>query len=92
MIEEPEWMKILKPDALVSAKDLSNIFGVSQNALKQRASRGSFPMWEKTLDGINVDNQRKQKFLVPLIPKGSRTQKAYWKVGTIREWIKEHTK
>lgn len=78
----PEWFKLARDDALLSAKDLRKLLGITKSAFEYRCEVGKIPAPK----GRQPVNERS------IVPIGQRVnKKRYWTVGQIREFLK-HSK
>lgn len=58
VIDEPEWMKGLRPDALLNSRDVTATFGFKdQRAVHALARAGSFPEPDVHINGVKASKQ-----------------------------------
>jgi len=90
MIINCESLKL--PDhTLLSLKDLMEILEIKRTTLLSRVHRGKFPKPDTSLEalsrkckkGAGVDYPRVKMY-------GDISHRMYWRVGTIKQWLKEN--
>ena len=79
--EPPEWLLIARPDALLTALEIANLLGVCRMTVTNRVSEGTFPKPDmEKFDTPGPVNMRRR---------GSTSQRLYWKVSTVRKFLKQ---
>ena len=79
--EPPEWVLIAKHGALLTAIEIAKVLGVSRTTVHNRVVEGSFPK-------PDVDHFDKHEGH-PISRRGSNARSVYWKVSTVRKFLKQ---
>ena len=77
-IDEPSWLKEVKPDSLLNTKDLASMFKLSQTGVEKRIHNGEIP--QPDYNGITG---------TCLHGFDTHTHKRFWKVSTVRVLFKQ---
>lgn len=70
----PEYFKDLPNNALLNYKEIAEIFGLNRMNLTHYQRSGEIPLFDVRQEFLNW--------------RGIKTTRLFWKVKTIREWIK----
>lgn len=70
----PEYFKDLPDNANLNYKEVAEIFGLNRMSLTQSQRSGVIPLFDVRQEFLNG--------------RGIKTTRHFWKVKTIREWIK----
>lgn len=79
--EPPEWLLIAKHDALLTALEIAKLLGVCRMTVTNRVSEGTFP--KPDLEKFDASKTRNMS------RRGSTCQRLYWKVSTVRKFLKQ---
>ena len=79
--EPPEWLLIARPDALLTALEIAKLLGVCRMTVTNRVSEGTFP--KPDLEKFDTPKTRNMS------RRGSTCQRLYWKVSTVRKFLKQ---
>ena len=79
--EPPEWLLIANHDALLTALEIAKLLGVCRMTVTNRVSEGTFPKPDmEKFDTPGPVNMRRR---------GSTSRRLYWKVSTVRKFLKQ---
>ena len=79
--EPPEWLLIANHNALLTALEIANLLGVCRMTVTNRVSEGTFPKPDmEKFDTPGPVNMRRR---------GSTSRRLYWKVSTVRKFLKQ---
>lgn len=79
--EPPEWLLIANHDALLTALEIAKLLGVCRMTVTNRVSAGTFP--KPDLEKFDTPKTRNMS------RRGSTSQRLYWKVSTVRKFLKQ---
>lgn len=79
--EPPEWLLIANHDALLTALEIAKLLGVCRMTVTNRVSEGTFP--KPDLEKFDTPKTRNMS------RRGSTCQRLYWKVSTVRKFLKQ---
>lgn len=79
--EPPEWLLMAKHDALLTAIEVGKVLGVDRVGVIRRVAGGIFP--KPDVDHFDHHDGH------PISRRGSSARRVYWKVSTVRKFLKQ---